>query len=1010
MEHKDLYADDAGWTLEENSFDPSLTGRNETLFSLANGNLGLRGTFDEGTPVFHSGTYINGFFEREAICYGERAYGFAEHHETLLNLPDIKTIRLRYGALILSMDKGELLSYKRSLDFRTGILTRCYRIKFYSSLELEICSRRLVSFVRESLAAIEYSLRILQVPPDAAATLQLESLLDASVYNRQAADDPRIGSKLSEASLKIQLLEEEKRGASCIGTTRKSGLALGCNLIHSLRFIRGQQSFPEPVPASCSISDQVLVHTWSLPLEEGLLVRLYKYASYHSGTSDRTSELIQNSRTVCRKAAVDGFETLLKEQSAYLHSFWQDADIELCGAPEIQQAIRFNIFHILQSAGRNGKTSLAAKGLSGEGYEGHYFWDTEIYVCPLFTYTRPELARSLLEFRYTILPKARDRARIMSEKGALFPWRTIDGDETSAYFPAGTAQYHINADIVYAMEKYCNASGDDEFRYTQLIETAVETARLWVSLGHFGQDGRFRIQSVTGPDEYTALVDNNCYTNLMAANNLLLAARLCTSLQQKDSVKYSALCERVHIQDTEVGIWEKAAKNMYVPYDKQSGIYPQDDSFMSKEVWDFDATPKDKYPLLLYYHPLVIYRHKVLKQPDLVLAQFLLSEQFTRIERIRNYRYYEPLTTGDSSLSHCVQSIIASDIGETDAASHYFNKTVRMDLDDIHGNSCDGIHTAAMAGSWMSILYGFCGFRDRDGFSFDPRLPPSWSSLRLSLRLGNMRLRLRINQNEVEYIAEKQQRGASELYIKHRGSSLCLRDGIPSVQILKPVLRAVLFDLDGVITDTAEYHYRAWKRLCDENGWRFDKNVNEKLKGISRLESLDILLEHNGISLAENEYHAAADKKNRYYVESLKDLSPDSILPGIQNLLSQLGKKGIRRILASASRNAPYILKKLGLDDPASSAGLDAIVDPTTLLLGKPDPEIFLAAADLAGAYYLDCIGIEDAQAGIDAIKAAGIRAVAVGRKLEGADTWVSDTRELTLEFLEKVIDGCMSK
>ncbi|MFQ3546917.1 MAG: beta-phosphoglucomutase, partial [Termitinemataceae bacterium] len=601
-------------------------------------------------------------------------------------------------------------------------------------------------------------------------------------------------------------------------------------------------------------------------------------------------------------------------------------------------------------------------------------------------------------------------------------WRTIDGEETSAYYPAGTAQYHINADIVYAIEKYVSATGDRDFLYSKAAEIAAETARLWCSLGHFGQDGKFRIDCVTGPDEYTALVNNNAYTNLMARNNLLFAVQTLTAMQHEASDAFAQLAARIHLNESELETWRRAATNMYIPFDSKGGIIPQDDSFLNKERWPFEDTPKNKYPLLLHYHPLVIYRHQVLKQPDVVLAQFLLSEQFSLAEKIRNFDFYEPLTTGDSSLSHCIQSIMAAETGQIAKAYDYFLKTVRMDLDDIHGNSRDGIHVASMAGSWLSVMYGFAGFRDRpletDGirYSFNPDLPSGWKRLKFALRTGAFVLSVDVGQQAVLYSlqegggnrdpspvdAQLQER----FVFKHRGRVVSLKPGESLTVSLKPVLRAVLFDLDGVITDTARLHYAAWKHLADEQGWAFDEGVNEKLKGVSRLESLDIILRHNRIKLDEGIKQDLADRKNRYYLELLQTLRPQDILPGILDLLTILGQRGIKRIIASASRNAAAILGQLGLG-PVPGPYFEGIVDPATVCCGKPDPELFLKAAQLAQADIQDCVGIEDSQAGIDALGRACIQSIGIGTSLKGASVTVSDTGKLSIALLEKVVQTC---
>jgi alpha,alpha-trehalose phosphorylase len=398
---------------------------------------------------------------------------------------------------------------------------------------------------------------------------------------------------------------------------------------------------------------------------------------------------------------------------------------------------------------------VPAKGLTGHAYEGHYFWDTEIYVLPFLTYTSPRIARNLLAFRYKTLPQARERARQLGHRGAMFPWRTISGEEASAYYAAGTAQYHINADIMYALRKYVQATGDEQFLRDCGAEMLVETARLWLDLGFYSdaKGGKFCINAVTGPDEYNTVVNNNAYTNLMARENLRYAAETVKSLQATEPDSYKALVHKTALEPSEVEAWSRAAENMYVPYDEKLKIIPQDDSFLEREPWDFRNTPSDHYPLLLFYHPLIIYRKQVIKQADVVLAMFLLGDVFSQETKKRNFHFYDPLTTGDSSLSSCVEAIIAAQTGDMEKAFRYGMAALLMDLADVGGNVKDGCHIASMGGAWMMLAYGFGGMRDHDGtLSFWPRRAPQDNAiLRFPVTYRGQILEVEIAQEKVEY-------------------------------------------------------------------------------------------------------------------------------------------------------------------------------------------------------------------------------------------------------------------
>ena len=424
------------------------------------------------------------------------------------------------------------------------------------------------------------------------------------------------------------------------------------------------------------------------------------------------------------------------------------------GAPSLQFAVRYSIFQVMQATTRVEGFGLAAKGLTGEGYEGHYFWDTEIYVVPFLIYTRPHIARALLLHRYHMLDAARARAREVGQRGALFPWRTINGEEASPSYETGTAQYHINADIAFALHKYVEMTGDTAFMEQYGAEILIETARLWASLGFFSEQkhGKFVINGVTGPDEYSTVVDNNTFTNLMARKNLQVAADTVETLRRENPDLYDHLANATGLMAAEIDLWRRAAANMYVPYDEEARVHLQDESFLEQKPWDFATVPPQQYPLLLHFHPLYIYRHQVIKQADVMLAAFLLGGEFTDDEKRRIFDYYDPLTTGDSSLSECIQSIVACEVGEVAVAHTYLTENATTDLWDSQRNVRDGMHVASCGGTWMAVVYGFAGLRDDSGqLTFKPSLPPHWQKLRFRLRVRRTLLEVEFTQREACY-------------------------------------------------------------------------------------------------------------------------------------------------------------------------------------------------------------------------------------------------------------------
>ena len=742
------------WNVVEKRFHPEFLAQLETMLALGNGYLGMRGCPEEGGPNAENSTLINGFYETRPIVYAEEAYGFAKTGQTIFSVTDSKIIKLFVDDEPFWLPNANLLSYDRRLNMKSGTLDREILWETPAGKQVLITSRRLISFANRHVAAISYRVTLL----NAAASLVISSEMAANEPSAPInGDDPRQTKVFSGRVLHQRASYSKDRRIVLCHATEKSRLILTCatdNAIetscpHAYKAVHtgdfGQVAFTIEAPAGCPI-------------------QLTKYIAYHTSHTASAEELCGRAEWTLDRVMNQGFEQLLASQEQYLDDFWRRSDVQVRdvredrtkrSTVEIQQAIRFNLFHILQASALAEDTGAPAKGLTGQAYEGHYFWDTEIYLLPFLTYSSPRIARNLLTFRYKMLPQARARARQLGHRGAMFPWRTISGEEASAYYAAGTAQYHINADIMYALRKYVQVTGDELFLRDCGAEMLVETARLWRDLGFYSdaKGGKFCINGVTGPDEYNAVVNNNTYTNLMARENLRYAARTVESLRATEPDAYNALVHKTALEPSEAEEWIRAAENMYVPYDEKLKIIPQDDDFLDKEPWDFQNTPRDHYPLLLFYHPLDIYRKQVIKQADVVLAMFLLGDQFSIEAKKRNFEFYDPLTTGDSSLSSCVEAIIAAQIGDMEKAFRYGMAALLMDLADVGGNVKDGCHIASMGGTWMMLAYGFGGMRDNDGtLSFWPRrAPEDNATLRFPVTYRGHMLEVEIGLEKVEY-------------------------------------------------------------------------------------------------------------------------------------------------------------------------------------------------------------------------------------------------------------------
>lgn len=730
------------WNVTEEGFDRENLQKNESVFSLGNGFLGIRGNFEEGGPCGVRGSYLNGFYEMEKIKYGEIAYGYAQNSQTMLNVADGQIIRVELDGEQITLDTGEISDYRRTLSMKEGQLYRNYIWKSPGGKVVKVQVRRLVSFAFPHVAAFSFTI----TPVNCNGTLRIVSSIDGNVTNLTGENDPRVGSELSGNALKTSLIYTGKDWGALLQNTQNSELALCCYMVNRLNHKTDGNSIQDGSRAVCE---------YQLECRQNEEVTLEKVVAYTRGKTGDEGELLKSAEFFVWEAAHIGYSGLLALQKKELESFWRDAAISIQGDDALLQGLRFNMFHLLQSAGRDGKTNISAKGLTGEGYEGHYFWDTETYILPFFIHCRPEIAKNLLLYRYSIIDKARTRAREMGHPvGALFPWRTINGNECSAYYPAGTAQYHINADIAFAVKRYVTCTGDEEFLADYGAEILVETARLWFDLGFFNEhrNGAFCINCVTGPDEYNAIVDNNCYTNLMAQENLNYAVKALQLLNEKYPEKYEKLVKKLNIDEKEPVYWLRAANAMYIPKDDKTGLYLQDDGFLDRKPWALDTIPKENFPLLLHYHPLVIYRHQVCKQADLILAMFLLGDKFTIQEKHGNFDYYDKITTHDSSLSMATFSVMASELGYFEKAYDYFRGTARLDLDDTHNNTKDGLHMANMAGTWMGIVNGFAGMRTYDGMlSFSPVLPASWQQYSFRLAYCGRVIEVCMDKSGVSY-------------------------------------------------------------------------------------------------------------------------------------------------------------------------------------------------------------------------------------------------------------------
>ncbi|MEU6579019.1 glycosyl hydrolase family 65 protein [Streptomyces sp. NPDC046805] len=751
------------WCLRETELNLDVLAQSESVFALSNGHVGWRGNLDEGEPYALPGSYLNGVHEQYPLPYAEGGYGFPESGQTVINVTNGKLIRLLVDDEPFDLRYGQLQSHERVLDLRGGLLHRVCEWTSPVGRTVRVRSTRLISFNQRAVAAVAYEVE----PLGARTNLVVQSELVANEQLPAVTGDPRAGAALE----------------SCLRPEEHSAIDARLRLVHSTtrskqrvaaaadHVVRG----PGSTRTSSESTDDVGRLTVTAVLDPGETLRIEKFVSYGWSRMRSLPAVRDQVEAALAGARSIGWQGLVDQQREFLDGFWRHADIEVDGDTEIQQAVRFALFHVLQAGNRAEQRAIPAKGLTGSGYDGHSFWDTETFVLPLLTYTSPNCVTEVLRWRQNTLPAARARARQLGLRGAAFPWRTIEGAECSGYWPAGTAAFHINADVAAAVVRYVRATGDADFERRTGLELLVETARLWHSLGHHDSGGRFHIDGVTGPDEYSALANDNAYTNLMARVNLQAAADAAE--------RHAAQAAALGVDEAETTGWREAARAMSVPYNRALGVHEQSAGYTGLAVWDFVGTRPEQYPLMLHFPYFDLYRKQVVKQADLVLAMFLCGDAFDEDQKSRNFAYYEPLTVRDSSLSACVQCVLAAEVGQLRLAYDYLGEAALMDLADLERNTRDGLHIASLAGTWIGLVAGFGGMRDHgDMLHFDPRLPEQLRRLAFSLWVRHRCLRIDITGSHVTYVLAE----GEPIQISHCGEVITLSNEAPQTRPVEP--------------------------------------------------------------------------------------------------------------------------------------------------------------------------------------------------------------------------------
>lgn len=949
------------WIIEETGFDPSRSKCSESIFALANEFMGVRGYFEEGySGDSMQGAYFNGIYERGKHQYSTKFKGFAEEWTFMVNSVDWLKCEIIWDGIRLDLNKVKFRDFVRRVDMRKGVLERSFVWIAPDGRELKLSFERFLSMSDSRLAAQRLSFEALNF----SGFVELALLMDWDTLYQLRGSHP------------WNMLRSEHNGkiVSSLGRTASSGH----RVFAAFRLEGDLDAVPCSSAKSCGFRG-------TLSLKKDCPKTVTRIFSFHSekdlslSDSQVWDEGIRGAKQRFSKLDWDSAESAHR---AYWDDVWKHLDIVIEGDDENQQGFRYCLFHLHQTYhGADSRFNVGAKGLTGEHYWGVAWWDTETYCLPFYLFNNRAAARNLISYRYRTLPGALARAKELHLDGARYPMCTIDGEEICDVWQHGDLEIHVSAAVAYGVWKYHHITKDDEFLFSQGVEILVQVARFYASRGGWGQKtGRYGFWGVMGPDEMHMMVNNNAYTNFMAAKSFKFALDTLARMSRELPSEYDALTERLHIQPEELDDWSKKAACMETMLDAHTGIYEQHEGFFNLPHIDYQHIPDDQFPVQKKWPYVDLFRFDLIKQPDVLLFMFLFGTEFSDESLKVNMDYYEPRCSHESSLSPAIHSILAARLGRLDQAYEYARYASRLDLDDYNNNTYEGLHVTSMAGTWMNLVYGFGGMQS-DGpiLRFRPSIPSGWNKfsfrllvqddaiLRVSITPDNASFKLDGSGKPIEIEVFDQ-----KVVVGQDGISIPMppdRVGTRSTPV-----KAVIFDLDGVVVSTDECHYLGWKRLAEEEGIPFTREDNMRQRGVSRMESLEILLEKASREYSPEEKRLMAERKNSYYCKLLETITPKDTLPGARELIAELKKRGIKVAIGSSSKNTPIILQRIGMDKE-----FDAVADGNDIRKSKPHPEVFLKAAEKLGVPPRNCLVVEDAEAGVEAAIAAGMKCLAVG-------------------------------
>lgn len=718
------------WKVVEEGFDRGRNRVSESIFSLGNEYMGVRGYPEEGYGGDSLlGSYFNGLFEENPVTAHYK--GIIKSMRFMVNAVDWLHTRIELDGEPLDLAESRFSGFRRELDFRTGIYTREFVWHLDGGKDLKLSFERLVSMKVSYLGCQ----RITFEPLNFSGTVNVRTGLDFAVIH----EDRERG--YWEAINK----GEEAGIAAMLGQTATTGNRL---------FSAFRVEAPDALENKPVQSDRFIGRDLVLKLTQGartVLDKLVVNVAEKDGSA--TADAIwRTGMEHAKRYTLDGYDAAAAEQRAYWAGVWADSDIVIEGDPENQQGIRFCIFQLYQTYhGDNPGFNIGAKGLTGEAYRGLAFWDTESYCLPFYIFNNPKAAKSLLEFRYKTLPEALKRAKELDCEGAFYPIATIDGTESCDLWQHSNLQLHVGTAVAYGLRHYVSMTGDKAFLYEKGAEMLIQISRFYATRGQWGQKtGQFGYFGVMGPDEFQLMVNNNCYINFMAKKLFEYTLEVLGELQSESPAAYGELAVRLGLTEEEQDDWRNKARHMKIPRDDRTGIYEEHDGFFDLPHLDIQSIPVTDFPLYSHWSYDRLYRYDMIKQPDVLMFMFLYSGEFTAEEKRMNYDYYEPRCIHESSLSPSIHSILAAEIGRSAEAYKFFEFATRLDLDNYNRNTREGLHTTSIAAAWMNIVYGFGGMRsDVERLSLSPSIPERWTGYRFPITYQGAKVFVEVDQEQV---------------------------------------------------------------------------------------------------------------------------------------------------------------------------------------------------------------------------------------------------------------------